>query len=175
MRHGLLVLFALLPVAGVAQVPSVALETRIRVEVSDTGKKLVGNLLSQSSDSLTVAAPWAKAVASAAITRMWQSDGRSHGRGLLRGMGIGGGIGGGVTTVIIFGAIVAEQGEINGGAFVVAGAFGLIGALEGAILGGIIGGAIGREKWKTIYSSPGRVSMRPASRGTPGMGLSIAF
>lgn len=49
------------------------------------------------------------------------------------------------------------------------------GAFTGAMFGAGIGALLGAERWTTVYSSPVRVSFRPAPSGARGVGVSVRF
>lgn len=175
MRRTLLFIFvASAPAAIAAQAPTIPLGTRVRVEMQ--GKiKVDGTLMSQTEDSIIVSSPGTlrTVVASESVARIRVSEGRSHAQGAVRGMKIGTVVAGG-GVALIFGAAYIESTE-NNKSIALLFAFVAAGAVTGAMYGAAIGGIFGAERWTTVYSSPVRVSFRPAQSGAPGVGVSIWF
>jgi len=174
MRHGLLLVLLGVPAFGGAQVPMISEGTRVRVERPAT-KKVDGILMSQTADSMQIAAPQATMIASESISRIRESAGRSHARGAAKGAKIGAVVVGGGFALIVIGAYVSssDANKSGLGEWLAIGA--IIGGVEGAVLGGLIGALAGAERWRTIYSSPVRLTIRPPASGATGAGLSFAF
>ena len=175
MRFALFLILVVWPPASiVAQAPTIPAGTRVKVETHQR-TRVAGTLMSQTRDSIIVAAPGAirTVVASEAVTRIAVSKGRSRVHGALRGMRVGSVVIGGGTAVIMTVAFVdGGVGENNVGPFVVLTA---IGAAMGAIYGGTMGVLFPVERWFTVYSASSRVSVGPFQGSVPGVGVSIRF
>jgi hypothetical protein len=131
--------------------------------------------MSQTGDSLIVAAPEAirTVVASAGVTRIDVSRGRSRMQGAIRGMKVGTTIVGGGLAIIFTTAYIAEGGTGDSIAELLA--YTAYGAAAGAMYGAGVGALLGAETWSTVYSAPHRVSFGPSRSGPIGVGVSIRF
>ncbi len=167
MRHALLLIFLGASQAD-AQFPSIIPGARVRVEGLNH-RKLEGTLMSQTADSITIAAVGAilTTVASGSLTRVRVSQGKSHGAGAIKGMKIGGGIGLGVG---LLAGLVSPPGERAAIGMSVAG-----GALGGVIWGAAIGSIVGAAKWTTVYTAPLRIAIGRAENGAMTLGLAMRF
>jgi hypothetical protein len=163
-------------VAGVAgaQLPEMAAGSRLKVELT-THQKFDATLMSQTGDSLVVAADGARIVKfpTSTVGRIKSTSGKSHGAGAKKGAKIGAFIGAGFG--VLAGLLVMEDDGYDDYPFDKSAApavFGAIGAAEGALYGVAIGAIVGAQNWKTIYERPYSVSFAPA----PGaVRVAIAF
>lgn len=175
MRRALLfVLFSIAPATTAAQAPLIPLGSRVRVETQQRGR-VDGTLMSQTEDSIVVAAPGAlrTVVVSASIARIRVSEGRSRARGAVRGMKIGAAVGGG-SVALVFGAAYIGSTDSNKKITGLL-SFVAVGVLEGVMVGAGIGALVGAEAWTTVYSRPIRVGFQSSQSGAPGVGVSITF
>lgn len=166
-----------------AQVPTIPLGTRVRLDAPRPNAGIVGTVRSQSADSIAIETDDSTRVVSlASVRRIDVSAGRSRGDGALRGMKIGGlGLGGSMAVFLVAG-YVASPNHNCGGAdecldpiaalpYLVP-ASALIGGLAGAFIGAIAGA----ERWHRLYPTPVRVSILPAPpNAVTRVGLSLSF
>jgi hypothetical protein len=174
------VLTMLMAFAGVAsaQLPELAQGARLKLDLAGPAK-LEGTLLSQTPDSLVVAADGARIVklSSSSVGRIRSTAGKTHGAGAKKGAKIGTIVGAG------FGVLVGLA-FMNDGSYAYGNAgfdqsaaplvFGVVGAAEGALYGLAIGAIVGAQNWKTIYERPYRVSASPMQGGMR-LGLSVRY
>jgi hypothetical protein len=146
-----------------AQLPEMAQGSRLKLELTSR-QKFDGTLMSQTADSLVVAADGARIVRfpSSSVGRIKSTTGKSHGAGAKKGAKIGAFIGGGFG--LLAGLLVTEDDSYNyewdkSTAPVL---FGAVGAAEGALYGVAIGAIVGAQNWKTIYERPYSVGLAPA-------------
>lgn len=162
-------MLSMLAMTASAQVPALATGSRLRVEMPGY-RRLEGTLISQSADSLVIAADGARlvGVSTASVARIKSTMGKSHGAGAKKGAKIGTliGAGAGVLVGVVYMNDNTQEfndpGFDNGAAPVV---FGIVGAAEGALYGVLIGAIVGAQDWRTIYERPYRVSLAPAPGG----------
>lgn len=109
MKESLLILMCVLPAVAAAQLPAVAVGSRVRIESSEMGR-VKGTLLAQSADSLIVES-WRDGrtpISTKSISRFSTSLGRSHSQGAKKGFGYGAVILGGVIGAGI-GALIGSE------------------------------------------------------------------
>lgn len=176
MRRALLFLLLGVGPAATAQMPTLVQGGRLRVEAPGHRKEIEGTLLSQTADSLTIAALGAvrTTVASASVWRIKESRGKSHGMGAVRGLKIGSAFG------AVGGLVVGPVLVSDTGSFARDYSTNMIGlaassAITGAMFGLVIGAVAGAEKWTTVYSRPTRIGFSRARNGVSVIGLSIRF
>ena len=169
MRFALLIPVLFLPLPTAAQVPTIPPGTRVRVETQQK-TRAEGALMSQTSDSIIVATRRATrtAVASAAVTRIAVSSGRSSAHGAFWGMKLGAAVGGGAVALLFTGF----AGGLPGFQIL---PYAVVGAAIGGTYGAAAGSIRGVERWSAVYSAPNRVSFGPFQGGAPGVGVSIRF
>ena len=173
MRATLLILTTLATTA-VAQLPELAPGSRLQLELVDH-QKIEGTLMSQTPDSLIIAAEGARItrIPSARIGRIKSTLGKSHGAGARKGAKIGSIVGAGFGVLLGLTVMSDDTYSSSDYGFDKSSApavFGLVGAAEGAIYGVGIGAIVGAQNWKTIYERPYSLSVAPA----PG-GVRLAF
>jgi hypothetical protein len=171
MRKTILML-SMFAVGAGAQVPAMAPGSRLKVEMTDR-PKVEGTLMSQTPDSLVIAANGAliTAVPTANVGRISSTMGRSHGAGAWKGTKIGVMVGGGLG--VLAGLAVMTDNSLDNASEAPL-FFGLLGAAEGAFYGVIIGAIAGSQDWKPVYERPYRVTLAPAP-GSVRLGLSYKF
>src|SRR3954466_5136400 len=105
-------LSALVATAARAQVPALASGSRLKVEMT-SGQKIEGTLMSQTQDSLVIAAGGAliTGLPSANVGRISSTLGKSHSAGAIKGTKIGVVIGGGLG--VLLGAAVMTDSTIS--------------------------------------------------------------
>ena len=165
-----------------AQVPTIPLGTRVRLDAPRPNGSLVGTVKSQSADSIAIETnDSTRVVPIASVKRIAVSEGQSRSEGARRGMKIGG-IGlGGAMAVFLFASYVASPNNNCGGAdecLDPIAAFPYLvpaSALVGGLAGGIIGAIAGAERWDTRYLAHVRVSILPGPNGVMRVGLSLSF
>ena len=169
MRFALLILVLVLPLPTAAQGPTIPPGTRVRVETQQK-KRAEGTLMSQTSDSIIVATRRSTrtAVASAAVTRIAVSSGRSRAHGALWGMKLGAALGGGGVILLFTGF----AGGLPGFQIL---PYAVVGAAFGGAYGAVARSIRGVERWSTVYSIPIRVSFGQLLGSAPGVNVSIRF
>ena len=148
-----------------AQLPSLPVGQRIRVDMDLPRARVAGALISQTDDSLFIAYQNARrSIESSTIVRISASSGKSRPRGAMRGLKVGAVIGGGLT-LLVFGSgyLVASRRADDIPALA---GWTVGGTLTGAVYGTLIGAAIGAERWTPVYT-------RPAPQ--PGFGFAPKF
>jgi hypothetical protein len=172
MRRTMLVLTLVTASAG-AQIPALAPGSRLKIEMVNA-QKVEGTLMSQTPDSLVIAADGALItnVPSASIGRIKSTMGKSRGAGAKKGARIGAMIGGGAG--VLFGLVMTDENPSGNDGAAVPLLYGIVGAAEGALYGVIIGAIAGSQNWKTVYERPYAVTLAPAS-GNVRLGFSVAF
>jgi hypothetical protein len=162
-----------------AQVPTIPLGTRVRLDLPKPNDGLTGTLTFQSADEITISTrdSFSLVVAVASVRRIDVSGGVSHPDGTMRGMKIGGlGFGGVMAALLIADAVTSVGARDK--------LFNPLAAIPylvppavvvGGLAGGIVGGLVGREHWDTVYSAGLRVSVLPAKSGAMSVGLSMRF
>jgi hypothetical protein len=165
-----------------AQVPTIPLGTRVRLDAPRPNAGLVGTVRSQSADSIVIDSDDStRAISLASVKRIDVSEGRSSVDGALRGMKIGGLGLGGAMAVFLVASYVASPNNNCGGAdecldpiaalpYLVP-ASALIGGLAGAFIGAIAGA----ERWSGLYPPPARMTILPVRNGATRIGLSLSF
>jgi hypothetical protein len=158
---------------GAAQVPALAPGSRLSIEMTDR-PRVEGTLMSQTSDSLVIAANGAliTSVPSAKVGRISSTMGRSHSAGAKKGALIGTMIGAGVGVVV--GIAAPDDSGFNSETSEAPVFYGLVGAAEGALYGVIIGAIAGSQDWRTVYERPYRVTLAPTPASIR-LGLSLTF
>lgn len=154
------------------QVPQLAPGAHLKVDRLD-GPRIEGTLMSQSNDTLTIAAEGAviTPVAAAAVGRIKASAGKSHGAGAKKGAKIGAVIGGGFGLLT---GLLYDNADIGFNGSQAPILFGVVGAAEGAIYGVLIGAIVRAQKWTTVYERPyGVTAGFDGNRASAG--LSIRF
>jgi hypothetical protein len=166
MKNALFALILVAPAVVAAQTPTITPGRRVQF-VTTRGVESEGALSSQTADSIVLIRKGSEriAVATADISSLRLSEGKSHGLGALKGMGYGAAIVGGALTLIVS----------TGGAPEYALAAALVGGLEGAFYGGIIGAIAGAEKWTKVHSGAPRVTLGATPAGAARVGLSFSF
>ena len=115
---------------------------RVRYSLEDTPRRWRhATITAYQGDTLYLDDPWRPKVATASLSRLQLSSGRSHLKGLGRGFLVGGGIG--AVAGWSLGAMEEENGEFYFGPQLLA--LGL-GAFGGGV-GALIGGAVGVRQW----------------------------
>ena len=168
----------MLAVTAGAQIPNLATGSRLKVEMPGY-QKLEGTLISQTADSLVIAADGARLVGvrAADVGRIKSTMGKSHSAGAKKGakigtlIGAGAGVLVGIAYMSDYNETVNDPAFDNGAAPVL---FGIVGAAEGALYGVIIGAIAGAQDWKTIYERPYSVSVAPVP-GAVRVGLRLRY
>ena len=173
MRFALLILVLILPLPTAAQGPTIPHGTRVRVETQQK-TRAEGTLMSQTSDSIIVATRRATrtAVASAAVTRIAVSSGRSRAHGALWGMKLGAVVLGGGIGLLLGGAYVSSNSEHKSTSGIIP--LMVAGAAVGGMYGAVAGTIRGVERWSTVYAAPIRVSFGQF-QGSSARGVSVSI
>lgn len=165
-----------------AQVPTIPLGTRVRLDGPRPNPGLVGTVRAQSADSIAIeTADSTRAVSLASVRRIDVSEGRRSADGALRGMKIGAfGLGGSMTVFLVAGYIASPNNNCGGAdecldpiaalPYLVPAA-----ALIGGLTGAFIGAIAGAERWRRLYPTVVRASILPAPNGATRFGLSLSF
>ena len=150
MRHAALLL-CVIPSVAFAQVPSMVVGARLRVD-QVAATRVEGTLMAQTSDSLTMASVGAlrTLIPSANVMKIQVSEGKKASAGFFKGAKVGAVIG--VATGLLLAAAV---NDVDGSTEGVGGMVAYM-TFSTAVWGGGIGALIGAEKWTTVYRSPGR-------------------
>jgi hypothetical protein len=143
-------LLCLVPSIAAAQVPTLAVGSRLRV-YQPAVSRIEGTLMAQTADSLTVASVRATRalIPSARVGRIQVSEGEKASAGALKGAKIGGvlGLAGG----LFLAALASDlDSGFRGEDFAV---LSVAGMFNGALYGAVIGAVVGAEKWTTVYRS----------------------
>jgi hypothetical protein len=165
-----------------AQVPTIPLGTRVRLDAPRPNAGLAGTVRSQSADSITIETDDSTRVVSLALVRRIDvSEGRSRGDGALRGMKIGGlGLGGSMAVFLVAGYIASPNHNCGGADECLDPIASLpylvpASALIGGLAGALIGATAGAERWDRLYPRPVRVSILPTPTGATMVRLSLSF
>jgi hypothetical protein len=166
MRAFFLLLTALTPVCGAAQMADIVPGMRIRVSATDLSGRIEGTVATRTVDSIVVVtpAPAQYHIAVASITSMAVSKGRTASQGAMKGALWGGGIGLVLTLPLSWDSSKSSHPP-NYGVMLV----------EGTVVDGMIGAGIGAlvraEEW-TSYDLPARISV---NRNGARVGASFSF
>ena len=167
-----MMLMLLTTVAG-AQLPELAPGSRLKLDLTDR-RKVEGTLMSQTADSLVVAAEGAviTRLPASSVGRIQSTMGKSRGAGAKKGAKIGAIIGGSFGLVV--GLAAYSDPDYRGAEAPIL--WGLVGAADGALYGVVIGAIAGSQNWKTVYERPFDVSVaRPPLGGGLRFGLSVRY
>lgn len=173
---GALVLLLVAPATARAQLSELQPGVRVRVEAPGIiAGRLAGTILSRSGDSLDLAAPNGvpMRIATARLSKIEVSRGKSRMEGAKRGMMWGVPILGGFSTLIALATPACPAGRCGIDGEFPRGEFVMYGFIGGALYGSGIGALIGREKWDR-YELPARpaVGMRD---GRATLGINHTF
>jgi len=162
-----------------AQLPTIPVGTRVRVSAASPNGDVVGDIVSESADSIGVdTRAGTRFVPLATVKRLDVSMGRSHSEGGSRGLAIGA-IGGGaiVATLLAVGHFTYDD-KCPAEECLDPLPFGLVlvpaGIVAGSIAGAIVGALAGSEQWHTAYIVLPRVSIAPRERAAH-VGLALRF
>jgi hypothetical protein len=164
-----------------AQVPTIPVGTRVRVNAAWPNTDVVGRVESQRADTIAVETyAGTRFVPLVAVKRIDVSVGRSHSDGTVRGMKIGAiGVGGTVAFFLVALHFVSDGDNCGGDECTDALALAPVLIPTGVVVGGVVGGVIGllagSEQWDGLYFAPPRVSMLPQRGGATRIGLSLHF
>jgi hypothetical protein len=152
-------------VAG-AQLPEMAAGSRLKLDLVGY-QKVEGTLMSQTPDTLVIAADGARVtrLPASSVGRIKSTLGKSHGAGAKKGAKIGTIIGAGFGVLLGLAVMGDDTYDYTFDKSAAPVAFGLVGAAEGAIYGVVIGAIVGAQNWKTIYERPYSASVAPAPGG----------
>lgn len=163
-----------------AQVPTVPVGTRVRIDVGLPNQELVGKVEFQAADIIAVETNGGTlSVPVSVVKRIDVSAGRSYPIGAARGMKIGAlGLGGTVAFLLIASHFISKVDKCAGEC-IDALAFAPTLVPAGVVVGGVAGGVIGvlgaAEQWSGLYFAPPRVSLLPRRIGGTTVGLSLRF
>jgi hypothetical protein len=164
-------LAVLLVVCVAAQLPTLLPGSRVRVE-ADPQSKIQGTVMSQTRDSIVVAASGAvhTTLPSGDVSLVKVSLGKSHMTGAIKGAKIGAVVLGGLGALFGYALGDLENYDAADYAAVAAGS-----AFYGALWGAGIGSLIGAEKWKTVYRRDVLGVQAAPARSGIGINLSIRY
>jgi len=178
---GLAVILPNAAALAAAQVPTIPVGTRVRVEAPGPNTRLTGTVTAQSADSIAIETTEAtRTVSLAWVRRVDVSRGVSHRDGAIRGMKIGGLALGGTIAALLLAGYFASPDNNCGGAdecFNFGPAPVLlvpVAAIVGGVSGAVIGSLVGAEHWDSIYPTRARVSVWPTGNGAVAIGLSLS-
>jgi hypothetical protein len=156
-------LLSIVAMSAGAQLPALATGSRLKVEMSGY-RPVEGTLMSQTSDSLVIAADGARLVGieTSKVGRIKSTLGKSHSAGARKGAKIGTFIGAGFGGLLGVAIMSDDSYDYDFDKSQAPLIFGLVGAAEGAFYGVVIGAIAGAQDWKTIYRRPYSVSIAPA-------------
>lgn len=164
-----------------AQVPTVPVGTRVRIDVGLPNQELVGKVEFQAADIIAVETNGGTlSVPVSVVKRIDVSAGRSHSNGARRGFAIGAlGLGGTVAGFLVVDHFAWDANNCAGDECIDALAFAPIlvplAAMVGGFAGGVIGILAGSEQWYGMYAATPRVSIAPQRHGVTNIGLSLPF
>jgi hypothetical protein len=175
MMRKMMLMLTLFAAAAGAQVPALATGSRLKIELTNH-RRVEGTLLSQTADSLVIAADGARItpLPSSGVGRVKSTLGKSHGAGAIKGTKIGLVVGGAFGALLGLAVMNDDSYTYDFDKNAAPVVFGAVGAVEGAFYGVIIGAIAGAQDWKTVYERPYRVTLAPDHSGVR-LGLSRAF